>query len=299
MSIPAFHTIGLIGKFGDPNVAQTLDQIAAYLRQRHLRVLLDESSARLMPGNDLEVASRARIGEQCDLVIVMGGDGTMLNAARSLVDHEVPILGINLGRLGFLADVSPSEIPHRLDKVLAGEFREARRSLLHAQVIHEGHVASENDALNDVVIHKREVARMIEVDTFIDGRYLNTYRADGLIISTPTGSTAYALAGGGPIIHPALEAVVLVPICPHTLTHRPIVVKADSTIEVVLNAANSTQTQITCDGQVSLAIEPGDRIVIRKKDRKVLLIHPVNHDYFELLRAKLRWGLSPESSPFA
>lgn len=228
----------------------------------------------------------------------MGGDGTMLNAARSLVNYEVPILGVNLGRLGFLADVSPSEIPHSLDQVLAGQFREARRSLLHAQVLHGGHVASETDALNDVVIHKREVARMIEVDTFLDGRFLNAYRADGLIISTPTGSTAYALAGGGPIIHPGLEAVVLVPICPHTLTHRPIVVKADSVIEVVLNAANTTQTQITCDGQVSLAIEPGDRIVIRKKDRKVRLIHPVNHDYFELLRAKLRWGLSPEASPF-
>ncbi|HHW78899.1 MAG TPA: NAD(+) kinase [Xanthomonadaceae bacterium] len=299
MSTPVFHTIGLIGKFGDPNVAETLNQIAAYLRQRQLRVLLDESSARLIPDNGLEVASRAAIGEQCDLAIIMGGDGTMLNAARSLVNYEVPILGVNLGRLGFLADVSPSEIPHSLDQVLAGQFREARRSLLHAQVIHGGYVASETDALNDVVIHKREVARMIEVDAFLDGRFLNAYRADGLIISTPTGSTAYALAGGGPIIHPGLEAVVLVPICPHTLTHRPIVVKADSVIEVVLNAANTTQTQITCDGQVSLAIEPGDRIVIRKKDRKVRLIHPVSHDYFELLRAKLRWGLSPEASPFA
>ncbi|HRD67929.1 MAG TPA: NAD(+) kinase [Candidatus Competibacter sp.] len=298
MSTPVFHTIGLIGKFGDPNVAETLNQIAVYLRQRHLRVLLDESSARLIPDNGLEVASRAAIGQQCDLAIIMGGDGTMLNAARTLVNYEVPILGVNLGRLGFLADVSPSEIPHSLDQVLAGQFREARRSLLHAQVLHGGHVASETDALNDVVIHKREVARMIEVDTFLDGRFLNAYRADGLIISTPTGSTAYALAGGGPIIHPGLEAVVLVPICPHTLTHRPIVVKADSVIEVVLNAANTTQTQITCDGQVSLAIEPGDRIVIRKKDRKVRLIHPVNHDYFELLRAKLRWGLSPEASPF-
>ena len=298
MSTPVFHTIGLIGKFGDPHVAETLNQIAAYLRQRQLRVLLDESSARLIPDNGLEVASRAAIGEQCDLAIIMGGDGTMLNAARSLVNYEVPILGVNLGRLGFLADVSPSEIPHSLDQVLAGQFREARRSLLHAQVLHGGHVASETDALNDVVIHKREVARMIEVDTFLDGRFLNAYRADGLIISTPTGSTAYALAGGGPIIHPGLEAVVLVPICPHTLTHRPIVVKADSVIEVVLNAANTTQTQITCDGQVSLAIEPGDRIVIRKKDRKVRLIHPLNHDYFELLRAKLRWGLSPEASPF-
>lgn len=298
MSNLAFHTIGLIGKFGDPNVAGTLSQIAAHLRQRQLRVLLDESSARLIPGNSLEIASRTMIGEQCDLAIVMGGDGTMLNAARSLVDYEVPILGVNLGRLGFLADVSPSEIPHRLDAVLNGHFREARRSLLHAQVLREDQVTGEADALNDVVIHKREVARMIEVDTFLDGRFLNAYRADGLIISTPTGSTAYALSSGGPIIHPALEAVVLVPICPHTLTHRPIVVKADSVIEVVLNAANTTQTQVTCDGQISLAIEPGDRILIRKKGRKARLIHPLNHDYFELLRAKLNWGLSPEATPF-
>jgi NAD+ kinase len=298
MSTLAFHTIGLIGKFGDPNVADTLNQIALYLHRRQVRVLLDESSALLIPDNGLEIASRAAIGEQCDLVIVMGGDGTMLNAARSLVNYNVPILGVNLGRLGFLADVSPGEIPHSLDAVLNGHFREAHRSLLHAQVVHDGHVTSEADALNDVVVHKREVARMIEVDTFLDGRFLNAYRADGLIISTPTGSTAYALAGGGPIIHPALEAVVLVPICPHTLSHRPIVVKADSAIEVVLNAANTTQTQVTCDGQISLALEPGDRIVIRKKDRKVRLIHPINHDYFKLLRAKLSWGLSPEASPF-
>jgi NAD+ kinase len=164
--------------------------------------------------------------------------------------------------------------------------------------MHEGQVASEADALNDVVVHKREVARIIEVDAFVDGRFLNAYWADGLIISTPTGSTAYALASGGPIIHPGLEAVVLVPICPHTLTNRPIVVKADSVIEVELKATNTTDTLVTCDGQISLAIEPGDRIVIRKKDRKVRLIHPVNHDYFKLLRAKLRWGLGPEASPF-
>ena len=298
MPTSVFHTIGLIGKFGDPNVAGTLNQIAAHLSRRQLRVLLDDSSARLMPNNSLEIASRITIGEQCDLVIVMGGDGTMLNAARSLVDYEVPILGVNLGRLGFLADVSPDELPHSLDAVLNGQFREARRSLLHAQVMHGDRVTGEADALNDVLIHKREVARMIEVDTFLDGRFLNAYRADGLIISTPTGSTAYALAGGGPIIHPGLEAVVLVPICPHTLTHRPIVVKADSVIEVVLNAVNPTQTQVTCDGQISLALEPGDHVVIRKKDRKARLVHPLNHDYFKLLRAKLSWGLNPDASPF-
>ena len=298
MSKLFFHTIGLIGKFGDPNVAGMLNQIAAHLRRRQLRVLLDDSSARLMPNSGLEIASRTAIGEQCDLAIVMGGDGTMLNAARSLVDYEVPILGVNLGRLGFLADVSPSELPHSLDAVLNGQFREARRSLLHAQVMHGDRVTGEADALNDVVIHKREVARMIEVDAFLDGRFLNAYRADGLIISTPTGSTAYALAGGGPIIHPGLEAVVLVPICPHTLTHRPIVVKADSMIEVVLNAVNPTQTQVTCDGQISLALESGDHVVIRKKDRKARLVHPLNHDYFKLLRAKLSWGLNPDASPF-
>ena len=298
MSNLAFQTIGLISKFGDPTGAETLNQIAAYLRQRQLRVLLDESSAQWAPENGLEIASRATMGEQCDLVIAIGGDGTMLNAARSLVDYEVPILGVNRGRLGFLADVSPSEIPHRLEAVLQGHFREARRSLLHAQVLREDEVTSEADALNDVVVHKREVARMIEVDAFLDGRFLNAYRADGLIISTPTGSTAYALAGGGPILHPGLEAVVLVPICPHTLTHRPIVVKADSVIEVVLNSANTTEAQVTCDGQISLAIEPGDRILIRKKSRKVRLIHPLNHDYFELLRAKLNWGLRPEATPF-
>ncbi len=298
MPTPFFNTIGLIGKFGDPNVAGTLKQIAAHLSRHNLCILLDESSARLIQNHGLEIADRKMIGEQCDLVIVMGGDGTMLNAARSLVDHNVPILGVNLGRLGFLADVSPKEIPHGLERVLNGEFRVAHRLMLSAQVTHDNAINGEAIALNDIVIHKSDVARMIEVEAFLDGRFLNAYHADGLIISTPTGSTAYALAGGGPIMHPALEAVVLVPICPHTLTHRPIVVKADSVIEVVLKAVNITHTQVTCDGQVSIAIEPGDRVIIRKKARKVRLIHPLNHDYFKLLRAKLRWGLSPESSPF-
>ena len=298
MPNPVFHTIGLISKFGDPNVAGTLNQVAAHLRQHQLRVLLDESSAQLIPDSGLEVASRTTIGKECDLVIVMGGDGSMLNAARSLVNYGIPILGVNLGRLGFLADVSPSEIPHRLDSVLNGQFREAHRLLLHTQVIRNGTVTGEADALNDVVVHKRDVARMIDVETFLDGRFLNTYRADGLIISPPTGSTAYALASGGPIIHPSLEAMVLVPICPHTLTHRPIVINANNTIEVVLNAANTVNTQVTCDGQVSLPLERGDQIIIRKHERKVRLIHPINHDYFKLLRAKLRWGQSPEASPF-
>lgn len=292
-----FNTIGLIGKFGNPDVAGMLTDIAAQLRRLELRVLFDEESAKLIPPTGLEVANRRTIGRQCDLALVMGGDGTMLNAARSLVDFQVPILGINLGRLGFLADVSPHEIPESLEEVLLGRFREEERSLLHAQVMRGPHAITQSDALNDIVVHKRDVARMIEVDAFLDGQFLNAYRADGLIISTPTGSTAYALSGGGPIIHPALEAVVLVPICPHTLTHRPIVIGADNEIEVVVGEGNTTHVQVTCDGQVSLAIKPGDRILIRKKRRKLRLIHPVDHDYFQILRAKLRWGAAPQASP--
>jgi NAD+ kinase len=293
-----FDTIGLIGKYGDPDAAGTLTQIADYLIHRNIRVLLDEASAKLMSANGMEVANRRAIGRLCDLAIVLGGDGTLLNAARSLVDFKVPVLGVNLGRLGFLADVSPGEIPQILDDVLSGKFHEETRSLLHSEVVRAGRVVAQADGLNDVVVHKRDVSRMIEVDALVDGRFLNAYRADGLIISTPTGSTAYALSGGGPILHPALEAVVLVPICPHTLTHRPIVVSADSQIEVQLSASNSTQVQVTCDGQICLAIVPGDRIVIRKKRRKLRLIHPVNHDYYELLRAKLIWGALPQGSPF-
>lgn len=292
-----FNTIGLIGKFGDPSVSGTLNEIATYLRRIDLRVLFDEDSAKLIPPTGLEVAGRRTIGRQCDLAIVMGGDGTLLNAARSLVDFQVPILGVNLGRLGFLADVSPYEIPHSLDEVLKGQFREEERSLLHAEIVREERAITQCDALNDIVVHKRDVARMIEVEAHLDGKFLNAYRADGLIIATPTGSTAYALSGGGPIIHPALEAVVLVPICPHTLTHRPIVIGADNEIEVRVNESNTIHTQVTCDGQISLAIKPGDRVVIRKKRRKLRLIHPASHDYFEILRAKLRWGAAPEGSP--
>ncbi len=295
-----FSTIGLIGKYGDPSVAGALAQrIAACLRRRKLHVLLDAASAQLMPTDKVEVVDRRTLGQRCDLVIVLGGDGTILNAARSLVDYQAPILGVNLGRLGFLADVSPDEIPTNLEVILRGQFREEERSLLHAQILRGQQAIMQADALNDVVVHKSEVARMIEVDAYIDGQFLNAYRADGLIIATPTGSTAYALSSGGPIVHPTLETVVLVPICPHSLTHRPIVLSATSEITILLSDPNATQTQVTCDGQISLPIQPGDRIVIRQKDRKLRLIHPSNHDYFRLLRAKLSWGVYPEGSPFA
>ena len=288
-----FHTIGLISKAGDPGVADTVATLAADLGKRGLKVILDTSAAAHFAQPAEPVMKRAELARECDLAIVVGGDGTMLNAARSLAEADVPVLGVNLGRLGFLADVSPDEMQERLDEILSGQYEEERRSLIHASVIRGGQTVSESDALNDAVIHKWDIARMIEVDTLIDRRFLNSLRADGLIVSTPTGSTAYALSGGGPILDPALEALVLVPICPHTLSNRPIVVSDQVEIEIVLQGDDTTRAQITCDGQVNFGLVAGDRVIIRRKEHDLRLIHPQQHDHFDIMRKKLRWAEQP------
>ena len=288
-----FQTIGIIGKFGDPGVADTLQQLARDLDDRGLAVLLDESAANYLQQPDYPVLTRNELGRDCDLAIVVGGDGTMLNAARSLAQAEVPILGVNLGRLGFLADVSPTEMHERLDEILAGRYQEERRSLLQAKVLRDNQVVSESAALNDVVIHKVDIARMIEMETTIDGRFLHSLRADGLIVSTPTGSTAYALSGGGPILDPSLHALVLVPICPHTLSNRPIVVSDQVKIEITVHSEQAAEAQITCDGQVNFPLVNGDRIRIKRQDHDLRLIHPAQHDHFDVMRKKLRWAEQP------
>ena len=220
----AFQTIGLIGKPGDSGVATTLATLSNDLLKRGCEVVLDDSAATYFDTPDLPGVDRQALGKRCDLVIVVGGDGSILSAGRSLVESGVAVLGINRGRLGFLADVSPSEMGERLDEIFAGDYEEEHRALIHAQVIRSGKTISESDALNDVVIHKWDIARMIELDTRIAGRFLNSLRADGLIVSTPTGSTAYALSGGGPIIDPALHALVLVPIRSRPSRQLPILV---------------------------------------------------------------------------
>lgn len=285
-----FSCIGLIGKYGDPTVGATLARLGEYLQARGLRVLLDESTAEVWPDHGLTTASRAELGEHCDLAIVVGGDGSMLNAARSLASQRIALLGVNLGRLGFLTDISPDDMTGKLDAILAGEYQEEKRFLLHSAIEREGEHLAESDALNDVVVHKFDVARMIEVETYVDGQFLNTVRSDGLIVSTPTGSTAYALSGGGPILHPSLNAIVLVPICPHTLTNRPIVVTGDSVIEIVVKGHGQAHAQVTCDGQINLGLVSGDRIRITRRKHEVRMIHPKDHDHFHILRAKLNWG---------
>jgi NAD+ kinase len=285
-----FKRIGIIGKYADNTVGETLRALCDYLLSQKIELLLDEATAEFWPDHGLDMASREQLGEQCDLIIVVGGDGTFLNAARTLSAFDPALLGLNLGRLGFLTDISPDEMKERLDDILAGRYSEEERFLLHCRILRDGELINENDAFNDVVVHKWDVARMIEVDTYINGTFVNTLRSDGLIVSTPTGSTAYALSGGGPILQPCLNAVILVPICPHTMSNRPIVVDADTVIEIVVKGQEQSHAQVSCDGQINLGLIAGDRIQIRKKEHTVRLIHPDEHDHFQILRAKLKWG---------
>ena len=287
-----FKCVGLLGKSEDRNVSMTLRALTAYLQQQKISILFDESIAGIFTEPPCKVVGRESLADSCDLAIVVGGDGTLLNAARSLAESGIAVLGVNLGRLGFLVDVSPEEMTQQMGKILAGDFIEEQRTLLHATVTRNDDILSETVALNDVVVHKKDVARMIELDTWIDNYFVNTNRSDGLIISTPTGSTAYALSGGGPILHPKLDAITLVPICPHTLSNRPVVVHDESVIKIILHQGSLGAT-VSCDGQVSHTLEAGDQITIRKHDHSLRLLHPQGYDYFAILREKLRWSEQP------
>lgn len=288
-----FKTIGIIGRYGDPGISPTILEVSEQVQKLDLQVLLDEGTAEVVRDHKLEAVSRQNIGRRCDLVIVVGGDGTLLNAARSLAEYGVSLLGVNRGRLGFLTDISPSQIGERLTDILHGKFASEERLLLRSHIERAGQNISESYALNDVVVHKWDVARMIEFRTYIDNRYVNTMRSDGLIVATPTGSTAYSLSGGGPILHPALQAMVLVPICPHTMSNRPIVVDAASVIRIEVSDRTRSPAQVTCDGQINLGLVSGDHVIIRKDEKPVRLIHPLDHNYFDVLRAKLRWSEHP------
>lgn len=283
-------TIGIITKPDDVLLADTVRTLLDYLHTKELAVLVDQSAAMLLEDTDLRPISREEIAERCDLAIVIGGDGTLLHTARSLANAEVPLLGVNRGRMGFLVDVSPDEMIARVDEVLDGKYHEERRFLLQVQALRGERVIAEHEAFNDVVTHVRDAVRMIELETYINGRFVNTQRADGLIVATPSGSTAYALSGGGPILHPCLKAIVLVPICPHTLSSRPIVVDADSRIEIVICRHNKSSAVVSFDGQLDIDLELGDRILIERTHHVLRLVQPRDHDYFQILRAKLRWG---------
>lgn len=283
-------TIGIIAKKEGENITETVNTLHHYLKGKGYTVLHEQCEQVVIENNHVEFTDRQSLVKRCDLAIVVGGDGTFLSAVRSLAGHNVPVMGVNLGRLGFLVDISPDEMLDRLEEILHGEYVDEKRFLLHSQVVRDGKVISEAEAFNDVVVHIRDVARMIEFETYINGQFVNFQRADGVVVSTPTGSTAYALSGGGPLLHATLDAIVLVPICPHTLTNRPLVVNADSNVEIVIGESKQSTAQVTFDGQTALDVVPGDRIQIKRKAEYIHLIHPSSYDYYEILRAKLRWS---------
>ncbi len=291
-----FSKIGIISKPDDPAIAATVQSLYKYLLSKSLEICVDDVSASFLTSEPLTASSLEDIGLSSQLVIVVGGDGTILHAAHNLIKKEIPLLGINLGRLGFLAEISPDEIEKQLDLILAGNYKEARRIVLQASLIRDGKTIGTCNAVNDVVVHAKQMVRMIELESRVNNKHVNTLRADGYIVATPTGSTAYALSGGGPILHPNIDAIVLVPICPHTLSNRPIVVDANSRVEILLSEQNRHTALASVDGQIDMDFMPGDTIIIEKSKHALHLIQPQNYDYFDVLRVKLRWSTSPDSS---
>ncbi len=283
-------TVGLFGKYGDSIAGDDIVILAKFLRSKNYDVVVEESSAEVIHEDIGPREPIEDIGKHIDLAIVVGGDGTLLHVARKLMQHTVPLIGVNLGRLGFLTDIPAENMIEAIEKILDGEFETEKRFLLSAEIMRAGKIVSTNVAFNDVIIGKGELSRMIELEVFDDGEFVYSMRGDGIIIATPTGSTAYAMSSGGPILHPELQAIALVPICPHTLSNRPIVVGADSIIEIVVKGVNQQRTYVTFDGQENHALEQQDRVYIRKAETPVHLLHPAGRSHYDVLRAKLHWG---------
>ena len=282
------RTCALVGRFTDPHVAESAQAVLAHLATRQITVLLDQAGA--LPDRGLAVrVPEEELGRRADLMIAVGGDGTLLYAAGLVARHGVPLLGINRGRLGFLTDVMPQDVPASLDAALEGRLQADVRPLLTASLHHAGAEARAL-ALNDVVLQKLATGRMVDFETRVAGQYVNTHAGDGIVVASATGSTAYALSCGGPIVEPNLEVVVLSPICPHTLSDRPIVVSSRSTIEIKLLDRPDARAQVTCDGVILGSLEPEDVLSIKPAGERITLLHPPGHDYFKLLRSKLHWG---------
>ena len=285
----AYSTVALTGRASDPRVGEAMLGLAAHLleRGRHVRATAGlEIDFGLLP---VALVPEAELARDADLLVAVGGDGTMLHAARMAAAESVPVLGVNRGRLGFLADIGPDRMLESVDDALDGRCLPESRMLLEAQVLFEGRAVTAL-ALNDIVVSKRETGRMLDLRTWVDGTYVNTHGGDGFIVSTSTGSTAYALSCGGPIVHPGLAVIVLVPICPHTLSDRPIVVSAESIVELELADRFEARAQVVCDGIVTSELEPGERLRVSRAAISATLLHPPGHDYYRILRSKLHWG---------
>lgn len=285
-----FKTVGLWGNLSSDVVAGPAAEIAAHLGSRDVdAICLAQDNVAACVG-DVPTLPGPELAAAVDLIVAIGGDGTLLRAARSVANNEVPLVGVNLGRLGFLTDVSPEQMPQIIDSVLAGDYIEERRVLLEARLAGPGQTDGVMLALNDVAAKVGGSGHMQDFATWVDGDYVNTHGGDGLIVATATGSTAYALSCGGPIIHPAVDALVMVPVCPHTLSDRPLVIPTTSKIEIRIQPRFDNRAQISCDGELLGEIGADDTLTIGVADKTVRLLHPRGYDYFELLRSKLSWG---------
>ena len=287
-----FRRVGVIGKRLHPDLT-LLRELCAALERLDREVTLEANPAL---GKDWSVplVNRAEIARDSDLVVVVGGDGTLLDAGRSLAKSGIPLLGVNQGRLGFMVDIPPENMIDTLASVLEGEHEIEDRLILQSRTLREGQAPGEfRLAVNDVVVRNQATIRMLEFETWLNDEFISNHRADGIIVSSPTGSSAYALSGGGPLLHPSLSAMALVPICPHTLSDRPIVVSADKSIRVVVHGADRVQAMVSFDGQTNERLAAGDSVEVTRAPYPLRMIHPTGHSHFRILRDKLRWGSGP------
>tara|TARA_R110000868_G_scaffold8205_7_gene42774 strand:+ start:91173 stop:92045 length:873 start_codon:yes stop_codon:yes gene_type:complete len=282
--------VGILARPNTDGIEETLGNLIDFLQNRQLDIVCEFNTARLIPDYSLKTSPDHELGKHVDLVIVVGGDGSMLRAAKSAMKYDTPVIGINKGRLGFLTDIRPTEIETRLAQVLDGDYWIGERFFLQSHLTHDGNQIDCGLALNDVVLSPGRTPHMLEFEIFVDDSFMCSHRADGLITATPTGSTAYALSGGGPIIQPGVDALVVLPMFSHALTSRPIVIKGDSKIRIEFSANNETSGQISCNGNEVIMVPPGSTIDIQKYDKKMKLVHPNDYDYYETLRSKLYWG---------
>ncbi|HEY7674109.1 MAG TPA: NAD kinase [Burkholderiales bacterium] len=286
--MPNFKTIALIGRYNSPDVAAALAAMGDFLHRQGREVLVEGESAASSRVSGFPVASYEEIGARADLAVVQGGDGSMLNAARHLAIHGVPLVGVNQGRLGFMTDIASGSMLDAMAQILEGRYVIEERTMLAAEVYRGGAMVFSTSALNDVVVNKGAVGRLIEFLVHIDGEFVYDLRADGLIVATPTGSTAYALSSAGPILQPSVPGFALVPICPHTLSNRPIILSDRAVIEIV--PKRSIEARLHFDGQLQRDLQDGDRVVLRRSDHTVSFVHPPGYSYFAMLREKLHWS---------
>lgn len=285
-----FPTIGLMGKHSNPEVKSTLTTLIDIVAATQRTIILEKNCAAILPEITLPSMEKEKLVSAIDLAIVVGGDGSLLDAARALVDKNIPVIGVNRGRRGFLTDLSPQTLTQTLEPMLQGQFEEEQRFLLEMSLWRKETLIQKGIALNDIVLHTGDIAKMIDFQVSIDDQFVYRQRSDGIITATPTGSTAYALAGGGPILHPSLDAMVLVPMHPPMLSSRPIVVDSSSVIKLHVMPENIVSPHLSCDGQVHFPLEADDTIIIKRKKNELRLLHPTDYDYYHTLRSKLGWS---------